>query len=522
MGSDIEHELASLIERVKSQRNVEDAVQLIEALDGDTTPAPMAGRALEALLVAGFNEDVLRIGLVRPQPDPRIKKVAARAAYNLGKTDKSLQLLESVAEADRDYGFHILLARVKLASGQKTDAILSFETASQCSPNRFEPHWEIANIHFRSGDLARSLHSLRTCLEKSADNVRVLRRFANLSLLLGNAKDAARAMEKVAEFSGDISDRANLMRAYLAADQSIRAKSIWADLMQQRPAGWSTDVLPSTLVTTALPVNAMASDLQISDDLRRELSVEQNFAPLFANGGLTVILTSFRRPEYLLPQLFAVANQSVRPDFIWHWANNGGVEQPNIPGLPAAKCSVNFRYHGRFALALLARTRFVAIFDDDTVPGPFWFENCLREHSVRPAIYGAIGVTAEKPDEYVPNKRTGWAGTNNNSTAEVDLVGHAWFFERQLLSHLWAEEPLSWQTGEDIHFSYAAQVLGGTPTCVPPHPISDKAIWGSLLGEDLGADHEAASYQLKGQHNELRSECMRQALQRGWKPLSGR
>ena len=40
-------------------------------------------------------------------------------------------------------------------------------------------------------------------------------------------------------------------------------------------------------------------------------------------------------------------------------------------------CSYNFKFYGRFAIALFAETKFVTIIDDDTIPGEQWLQNCL-------------------------------------------------------------------------------------------------------------------------------------------------
>ena len=59
--------------------------------------------------------------------------------------------------------------------------------------------------------------------------------------------------------------------------------------------------------------------------------------------------------------------------------------------------SDNAYFHARFALALLAQTEYVAIFDDDSIPGPEWFENCRRlKHLIKPMNrLGLLGVVAK-------------------------------------------------------------------------------------------------------------------------------
>ena len=45
--------------------------------------------------------------------------------------------------------------------------------------------------------------------------------------------------------------------------------------------------------------------------------------------------------------------------------------------------------------------------------------------------------------------------------------------------------------GEDMHFSYMLQKYAGIKTFVPPHPISDKELWGSIKGAEYGGDQNS-------------------------------
>ena len=96
---------------------------------------------------------------------------------------------------------------------------------------------------------------------------------------------------------------------------------------------------------------------------------------------ITVILNCYKRPEYLKEQIEAIKNQSVPIEDIWIWYNKPeDQEQFDLSGLgcKVATCNHNFKFHGRFAFGLLAQTEYVAYFDDDTITGPKWFENCLN------------------------------------------------------------------------------------------------------------------------------------------------
>ena len=118
---------------------------------------------------------------------------------------------------------------------------------------------------------------------------------------------------------------------------------------------------------------------------------------------VTVILTLYRRPHNLARQVEAIRAQSFPPKHIWLWINyhddNKDLDVSHIDVDRVFECSDNVKFHGRFAAALLADTKYVAIFDDDTIPGSKWFENCIQteckliEEGYKAPILGTAGVT---------------------------------------------------------------------------------------------------------------------------------
>lgn len=211
---------------------------------------------------------------------------------------------------------------------------------------------------------------------------------------------------------------------------------------------------------------------------------------------ITVILNGYKRPEYLIEQISAIRAQSVKPKQIWLWVNETeGVVFPNkIDGIDViVKSSKNFKYHGRFSLGLLADTKYLAFFDDDTIPGSDWFANCLDCARSNPkTILGGAGILLKSFNYYHMHERAGWPAPSDN-TVEVDLVGHAWFFERQILNELWSDIPPSLENGEDIQLSFAAWIRGRIKTLCPPHPTTNKNLWSSLKPWEYGNDSKASS-----------------------------
>ena len=242
---------------------------------------------------------------------------------------------------------------------------------------------------------------------------------------------------------------------------------------------------------------------------------------------ITVILNCYKRPEYLKEQIESIENQTIKPKEIWIWYNNPeDREQIDLSeefgDYKIINSNHNFKFHGRFALGLLAQTEYVVFFDDDTIPGPRWFENCFNTlEKTGDAILGTAGVlfNGEKNDyNYSRHDKIGWNGLNYDLITKVDLVGHSWFMKKSNLKYLFYEEPMTWDNGEDIQLSYLALKYGGIETYVPPHPPENQELWGSMkeTGWTYGTD-ESASWK-KGSHLDLRNQIVINYRDQGWVP----
>lgn len=254
--------------------------------------------------------------------------------------------------------------------------------------------------------------------------------------------------------------------------------------------------------------------------------------------GITVVLTQYKR-DYLAEQIKAIRNQIGNFDIkIWIWVNYADPDD-EVPGpgllnytdyalgLEFDALSINdrnFKYLGRFAFAHLAQTEFVAIFDDDTIPGPRWFENCLnffeQRKDIDEAILGGVGVQL-KDANYVNHERYGWPTPGIANYLKADLVGHAWFFKKKTLRFMWMEEPFSYDNGEDIHFSYVAQKYGNVITVVPPQQNMETT--SSLKAWEYGNDNKASSngsLMTIPEFYKQRDECVQHAIRNGWKIIN--
>ena len=204
-------------------------------------------------------------------------------------------------------------------------------------------------------------------------------------------------------------------------------------------------------------------------------------------------------------QYESLKTQTLAPKEIMLWQNKGEDFNPEITNkMVHTNSNKNFGVWARFAFALNAETEYICVFDDDTIPGKKWLENCYNTIQKYDGLLGTIGVRFLSQTSYQPIHRIGWANPNEN-TEQVDIVGHSWFFKREWLSTFWRELPDLNQSkivGEDIHFSYTLQKYLNKNTYVPPHPKDDLEMWGSNpnLAWKLGQDSSAISMN----HNNLK------------------
>ena len=240
---------------------------------------------------------------------------------------------------------------------------------------------------------------------------------------------------------------------------------------------------------------------------------------------VSVILNVYKRPYSLEKQIEAIKNQTIKinSEDIHIWYNTPEDETkhflPKDKKIKTYQCNYNTKFYGRFTIPLLCRTPYIAMFDDDIICGKEWIKNCIQVSEKHNAILGGSGVEL-KGSAYLPNKKYGWSGVNNENITEVDLVGHAWFFKQDLAKFMWLETPPSWDNGEDMFFSYVAQKYG-IPTLVPPHPKNNIEMWSNVPTRDnnMGVDNAASSIVNKN-HLGDRNKIVLQLKQRGWKPLN--
>jgi hypothetical protein len=217
------------------------------------------------------------------------------------------------------------------------------------------------------------------------------------------------------------------------------------------------------------------------------------FPPGYMQGKITVILTQYKRNTTEL-QLRSLFSQTIfsRIDRIVIFQNEKHVDLEFLKHVDLSNCILdptpnprqhkqagsidniieivsshqrNYKYHGRFATALLFDSEFTAIFDDDTIPQPRWLEIAVETSGRLNAIVGPVGVVVASDHQMYFNPPMEFE-------LEVDYTGHCWVFKTEWLQLLWGSSVPSWEAGEDIGFSAAAWMKARIRTVMPAMPLT--------------------------------------------------
>ena len=204
-----------------------------------------------------------------------------------------------------------------------------------------------------------------------------------------------------------------------------------------------------------------AADIGVTSTTRKADSVD-----------LTVLLTVYKRAT-LRRQLHAIMGQTVRPERIVIFQNGNYQHVSNRymakRGVEVVRNSANTGFFGRFAYLLGAKTRSVAVLDDDIIPGPKFIENYLRQLERFGGIIGGNGRIALSNFYYGELERPPDVGIREEPTL-VDFVGHAWFFSKDLLFDMFSFRPFTFTTGEDMHLCFSAKLRSASPSIVAAQP----------------------------------------------------
>ena len=242
---------------------------------------------------------------------------------------------------------------------------------------------------------------------------------------------------------------------------------------------------------------------------------------------VSVVLTTYKKPDALEKQLNAIQAQTLRPKEILLFQD--GIDEYYAINYKddflsqfdkVHICKENQGVWKRFDYARReCSSKYICIFDDDTIPGERWLENCYVNMIEKEGIYGTVGIVVQdyKKYPYGGFTRIGWHNPYRKR-AIVDFVGHSWFFKKEWLEFMFdgTEKYQGYKrAAEDMCLSFKAK-QNGINTYVPPHPYYDLSFWGSQpkFGMKFGNASTAISQNTTG--CKYMEEALGEFVKDGW------
>ncbi|OVA10119.1 hypothetical protein BVC80_1591g24 [Macleaya cordata] len=217
---------------------------------------------------------------------------------------------------------------------------------------------------------------------------------------------------------------------------------------------------------------------------------------------VTVILNHFKR-KTLCSQLDSLLHQTLPFHSVWVLSFGSPnelslrriVESYNDSRISFISSSYDFKYYGRFQMALQTEADLVYILDDDMIPGKKMLEilsHVAGTEKYKNSVLGSIGriLPFRQKDYTFPSYRKFRSkeaglylpdpayGITVDKIVQVDFLSSSWFLSAELVKTLFIETPFTFMTGEDLHLSYQLQKYRDAGSFVLPVDPNDKETWG--------------------------------------------
>ncbi|KAL0647181.1 hypothetical protein Bca4012_045472 [Brassica carinata] len=217
---------------------------------------------------------------------------------------------------------------------------------------------------------------------------------------------------------------------------------------------------------------------------------------------VTVILNHFKR-KTLCAQLDSLLHQTMPFHHVWILAFGSPNEASlrriagsyNDSRISFISSNYDFKYYGRFQIALQTEADLVYILDDDMIPGKKMLQmlaHVAGTEKYENSVLGSIGriLPFRQKDFTFPSYRkfrSKEAGLYLPDPAyditldrilQVDFLSSSWFLSAELVKALFIEKPFTFATGEDLHLSYQLQKYRNAGSFVLPVDPNDKETWG--------------------------------------------
>ncbi|KAG5515519.1 hypothetical protein RHGRI_036526 [Rhododendron griersonianum] len=217
---------------------------------------------------------------------------------------------------------------------------------------------------------------------------------------------------------------------------------------------------------------------------------------------VTVILNHFKR-KTLCSQLESLLHQTLPFHHVWVIAFGSPnelslkriVDSYNDSRISFISSTYDFKYYGRFQMALQTEADLVYVLDDDMIPGRKMLQilsHVAGTEKYKNSVLGSIGrilpfrqkdftfpsyrkVRSKEAGLYLPDPAY---DITVGRIVEVDFLSSSWFLSAELVRTLFIEQPLTFMTGEDLHLSYQLQKYRNAGSYVLPVDPKDKETWG--------------------------------------------
>ncbi|GFZ13125.1 glycosyltransferase family protein 2 [Actinidia rufa] len=217
---------------------------------------------------------------------------------------------------------------------------------------------------------------------------------------------------------------------------------------------------------------------------------------------VTVILNHFKR-KTLCSQLESLLHQTLPFHHVWVLSFGSPnelslkriVDSYNDSRISFISSTYDFKYYGRFQMALQTEADLVYILDDDMIPGRKMLQilsHVAGTEKYKNSVLGSIGriLPFRQKDFTFPSYRkfrSKEAGLYLPDPAynitidrivQADFLSSSWFLSAELVKTLFIETPFTFMTGEDLHLSYQLQKYRNAGSFVLPVDPKDKETWG--------------------------------------------
>ncbi len=237
----------------------------------------------------------------------------------------------------------------------------------------------------------------------------------------------------------------------------------------------------------------------------------------------SAIVCLWKRKDYIVKQISAISNQSIRPVEIICLINENHFASEELAylrnkGCKVIKSDVNSLYT-RWAISYICKGRYVCIFDDDTIPGTSYIENAIRCCAGYKCLVGAAGRIYDPLGMEGLYKIVAPTKHNDNfiSCAEEDVfcdwVCNSYLFDRAWVPSIIDEMALmeSFSTHDDMQAALSAFRSMNIGCVVPYQPNDNPALSASLYPE-YGSDSFAVWLNHRSSHFQVRKDYIRREI----------